>query len=115
MIVWDFGFCSSSAFVSPFLLYRVGVGLRKRDAATRTLLGEGIVASYKFGAPNFETLLEHLYNLGNVRDLVKDLMFPVFSLTKPQAYKVSTDPADGEVKMQVQARSYNQDWGVINR
>lgn len=91
------------------------MALRKRDAATRTLLGEGILASYKFGAPNFDVCLEHLNNLGNVRDLVKDQLFPLHSITKPQAFKVSKDPADGEVKMQVQARSYNKDWGVISR
>ena len=102
-------------FVTPLPLYRVGVGLRKRDAATRNLLGQGILSSYKFGAPNFQVFLEHLNNLGNIRDLVIDQLFPLHSVTKPQAFKVSKDPADGEVKMQVQARSYNEDWGVINR
>lgn len=91
------------------------MGLRKRDAATRNLLGEGVVASYRAGSPNFHVGLEHLYNLGNVRDLVKDEMFHIPSVTKPQAFKVSKDPADGEVKMQVQARSYKDEWGVIDR
>lgn len=91
------------------------MALRKQDAATRTLLGTGILAAYKFGSPNFQVFLEHLQNLGNVRDLVKDELFPVYSLRIPQAFKVCKDPADGEVKMQVQARSYNEDWGVINR
>jgi len=94
---------------------RVSVGLHKRNAATRTLLGEGILASYMRGRSNFDVFLEHLNNLGNVRDLVKDVMFPLYLVTKPQAFKVAKDPADGEVRMQVQARSYNQDWGVINR
>lgn len=98
-----------------FAVRRVGVGLRKRDAATRTLLGEGIVASYKAGCSNFHVGLEHLYNLGNVRDLVKDEMFHIPSVTKPQAFKVSKDPVDGGVKMQVQARSDKQNWGVIDR
>eukprot|EP00752_Nemacystus_decipiens_P012131 g10755.t1 len=94
---------------------RVSVALRKHDAATRKLLGIGILEAYKFGCPNFQVFLEHLHNLGNVRDLVKDDLFPVYSLRTPQAYKVAKDPADGEVKMQVQARSYNEDWGVISR
>ncbi len=67
------------------------------------------------GRPNFHVFLEHLNNLGNIRDLVKDDMFPLYLVTRPQAFKISKDPADGEVNMQVQARSYNQDWGVIDR
>ncbi|CAN0008754.1 unnamed protein product, partial [Ectocarpus sp. 8 AP-2014] len=94
---------------------RVSVGLRKRDAATRTLLGEGIVSSYKANAPNFRVDLEHLYNLANIRDLVHECMFSISHVTKPQAFKISKDPSDGEAKMQVQQRSYKDEWGVINR
>lgn len=93
----------------------MGTGLRQRDAATRTLLGEGILASYKAGSSNFSVGLEHLYNLGNIRDLVADCMYSIPSVTKPQAFKVSRDPTDGLVKMQVQPRSYNDEWGVIDR
>lgn len=94
---------------------RVSVGLRKRDAATRTLLGEGIVSSYKANAPNFRVDLEHLYNCANIRDLVHECMFSISHVTKPQAFKVSKDPSDGVAKMQVQQRSYKDEWGVINR
>lgn len=94
---------------------RVGVGLRKRDAPTRSLLGEGIVSSYKVGSPNFVVELQHLHNCANVRDLVKDCMFSINHVTIPQAFKVSKDPTDGEVKMQVQERSYKDDWGAMNR
>lgn len=59
--------------------------------------------------------LDHLYNCANLRDLVKDEMYAVPSVTKPQAFKVSKDPTDGVVKMQVQARSYKDEWGVIDR
>ncbi|CAM9584489.1 unnamed protein product [Ectocarpus fasciculatus] len=94
---------------------RVGVGLRKRDAPTRSALGEGIVSSYKAGSPNFVVELQHLRNCANVRDLVKECLFAIPHVTKPQAFKVSKDPTDGEVKFQVQPRSYKDDWGIINR
>lgn len=104
-----------SLFCVDHAILRVAVGLRKRNAATRKLLGEGVLASYRAGSPNFHVGLEHLYNLGNVRDLVKDDMFHIPSVTTPQAFKIAKDPADGEVKMQVQARSYKDEWGVIDR
>lgn len=90
------------------------MGLRKRSAATRDLLGEGIVASYKVGAPNFHVGHEHLNNCANVRDLVKDCTYPIASVTKPQAFRIKTDLVDGQVKTQVQPRSYKDEWGVIN-
>lgn len=74
-----------------------------------------MVASYKQEASNFLVELEHLYNCANVRDLVGGHMFPVNHITKPQAFKISKDPTDGRTKLQVQSRSYNQDWGVLNR
>ncbi|CAM9553011.1 unnamed protein product [Ectocarpus sp. 4 AP-2014] len=94
---------------------RVFVGLRKRAAATRTLLGEGIVSSHKANAPNFRVDLEHLYNCATIRDLVHECMFSISHVTKPQAFKVSKDPSDGVARMQVQQRSYEDAWGVINR
>lgn len=103
------------SLVSLTSVHSVGVGLRKGNAATRLLLGEGILASYRVAAPNFLVELEHLYNCANVRDLVKDDMYPISCVTKPQAFKISKDPTDGLVKMQVQARSYKDEWGVIDR
>lgn len=73
------------------------------------------MASYKVASPNFHVGLEHLYNCANVRDLVARCMYPIIHVTKPQAFKVSKDPADGLVKMQVQPRSYKDEWGVIDR
>lgn len=42
-------------------------------------------------------------------------MYPIASVTKPQAFRIKTDPVDGKVKMQVQPRSYKDEWGVIDR
>lgn len=98
-----------------FKYRRVSVGLRKRNAATRSLLGEGVIAAYKKTTPNFDVGLEHLYNVANIRDAVNHHMFGIPHVTKPQCFKISTDPSDGVVKMQVQARSYNDAWGIINR
>lgn len=89
--------------------------LRKQDAATRRLLGEGIKASYRVASPNFHVGLQHLNNCANVRDLVKHNMYPIPRVTAPQAFKVSKDPVDGLVKLQVQARSYKDAWGVISK
>lgn len=94
---------------------RVAVALRKMDAATRRLLGLGIMSSYRAGQAKFHVDLQHLNNWGNVRDLLVGHMYPIPSVTKPQAFKVSKDPTDGLVKMQVQARSYRDNWGVIDR
>lgn len=77
------------------------MGLRKRDAATRNLLGKGILEAYKVGSLNVHVVLEHLNNQGNLRDLVKDEVYHCPSLRKPQAYEVDKDPVDGEVMMQV--------------
>lgn len=73
------------------------------------------MASYKVGAPNFHVGLEHLNNCANVRDPVKGCMHPIAPVTKPQAFRIKTDPVDGKVKMQVQPRSYKDEWGVIGR
>lgn len=47
-------------------------------------------------------------------DLVNYEMFHT-SVTKPQAFKVSKDPTDGKVDMEVQAMSYKNEWGVSGR
>lgn len=97
------------------VITRVGTGLKKQNAATRTILGEGVLRSYRVGAPNFFVGIEHLKNLANIRDLLDGCMYPIPLVTRPQAFKVSKDPTDGNVKMQVQQRSYNDAWGVIDR
>lgn len=94
---------------------RIGVALRKMDAATRRLLGLGILQSYRVGQADFHVGLIHLNNCRNICDLLVGCMFPIPSITKLQAFKVSKDPTDGLVKLQVQERSYRDDWGVIDR
>ncbi|CAM9958078.1 unnamed protein product [Sphacelaria rigidula] len=94
---------------------RVGAGLKRTDVATRTLLGLRVLESYRAGQPNFHVGLTHLNNCANMRDLLVGCMYPIPSVTKPQAFKVPRDPTDGLVNMQVQERSYRDDWGVINR
>ncbi|CAN0386362.1 unnamed protein product [Pylaiella littoralis] len=89
---------------------RVGTGLKKRNVATQTILGEGVLRSYRVGAPNFFVGIEHLKNLANIRDLLDGCMYPIPLVTRPQAFKVSKDPTDGNVKMQarrVQQRLLN--------
>ena len=94
---------------------RVGVALRQTDAATRTILGKHIVGSYKKNVSSFPVRITHLYNCGNVRDLLQGNMFSVPSVTTPQAFRVSRDPADNNVKLQVQARGYENKWAAIDR
>ena len=40
--------------------------------------------------------------------------FPIPHITKPQAFRFSTDPTDGKIKMQVQHRSYENQWARID-
>lgn len=94
---------------------RVGVALRATDAATRTILGRHIVGSYKKNVASFPVRMTHLYNCGNVRDLLQGNMFAIPSVTKPQAFRISRDPADNKVKLQVQARGYENKWSAIDR
>lgn len=94
---------------------RVGVALRQTDAATRTILGQHIVGSYKKNVSSFPVRISHLYNCGNVRDLLQDSMFSIPSVTKPQAFRVSRDPSDNNVKLQIQARGYEDKWATIDR
>ena len=111
--------CLVGALISCLLPYyfhvylcfpnRVGTGLQ-RDAPTRSTLGDGIIASCMAGHPNFHVCFDHLYNLGNIRDLLVGGMFPVPSVTKSQAFRISSDPTDDALKMPVQPRSYNDGW-----
>lgn len=94
---------------------RVGVALRQTDAATRTILGDHIVSSYKANVSSFPVRMTHLYNCANIRDLLSGSMFPIPSVTRPQAFRVSKDPSDNKVKLQVQARSYEDKWSSIDR
>lgn len=94
---------------------RVGVALRQSDAPTRNILGKHIVGSYKKNVSSFPVRITHLFNCGNLRDLLRDHMFAIPSVTKPQAFRVSKDPADNKVKLQVQARGYENKWAAIDR
>eukprot|EP00752_Nemacystus_decipiens_P017096 g15312.t1 len=94
---------------------RCGVALRQTDAPTRTILGKHIVGGYKKNVASFPVLLTHLYNCGNLRDLLQDFMFTVPCVTKPQAFRLSRDPSDNIVKLQVQARGYENKWSAIDR
>ena len=42
-------------------------------------------------------------------------MFVIPSITSPQAFRVSRDPADNRVKLQMQARGYENKWAAIDR
>lgn len=104
----------SSCFSLKFSLHRVGVALKEQPAVTRTCLGQIIVNSYKKNASSFPVEIEHLYNLANIRDLLVGHTFPIPHITKPQAFRFSTDPTDGKIKMQVQHRSYENQWARID-
>lgn len=93
----------------------MATGLRQRGVPTRSALGEGIIASYRAGHDNLHVRIDHLLGLANIRDLLLGCMYPIPFVTKPQAFKISKDPSDNGIKMQVQHRSYNDDWGVIDR
>jgi len=108
--------CSFSVFQEIDQVFsRVGVALRATDAATRTILGKHIVGSYKKNVSSFSVLLTHLYNCGNVRDLLQGKMFSIPSVTKPQAFRIARDPSDNNVKLQVQSRGYEDKWSAIDR
>jgi len=94
---------------------RVGVALRATDAATRTILGKHIVGSYKKNVASFPVILTHLYNCGNVRDLLQGKMFAIPCVTTPQAFRIARDPSDNIVKLQVQSRGYEDKWSAIDR
>lgn len=104
--------CVVLSGASVVTLFRVGTGLRHRDAATQTILGDGILASYMVGHINFSVGLTHLFNCANIRDFLATCMYPIPSVTKPQAFKICKDLTDGLVKMPVQFREYNDNWGV---
>ena len=101
-------------FTPESLLFarRVAVQLRKKNAVTRSALGRRIIQSYK---PGFPVVLRHLHNTANIRDLLIPCLFAMKNITKPQAFRISRDPRDGRVKMQVQNRSYEDKWGTMNR
>lgn len=94
---------------------RVGVALKKTNAATRSILGNHIVGGYKSNVSSFAVRMTHLYNCANVRDLLQDNMFAIPSVTSPQAFRVSRDPADNKAKLQMQARGYEDKWAAIDR
>lgn len=95
--------------------HRVSSGLNKQDCPTLSLLHKNIVASYRVGAPNFHVGIKHINNLGNYRDALDGRQYAMASVTRPQGFRVSKDPTDCIVKLQVQHRSYKNEWGVINR
>lgn len=91
------------------------MALRQNDAPTRSILGNHIVDSYRKNVASFPVRITHLYNCANVRDLLQGKMFVIPSITTPQAFRVSRDPADNKVKLQMQARGYEEKWGAIDR
>lgn len=93
------------------LCRRVGVHLKHHSAFTRLQLGILMQGSYKA----LDVRMAQLDRAANIRDLLTPCMFAITHVTKPQAFRVVEDPADGTVKMQVQDRSYEDTWGTIFR
>ena len=93
-------------------VYRIGVHLKERNATTRQQLEQRIKDSYNSAFP---VELVALYNCANIRDLLGPCMYPIPHISKPQAFRIKTDPADGKIKMQVQNRGYEDKWGAIDR
>lgn len=91
------------------------MALRQTDAPTCAILGKQIVGSYKKNVSSFPVRITHLYNCGNLRDLLVNSMYTIPSVTTPQAFRLSRDPSDNIVKLQVQARGYEDKWSAIDR
>lgn len=75
---------------------KVGVALRQTDTPTRSILETHIVRSYDNNVSSFLVRISHLYHCTNVRDLLQGRMFVVPSITSPQAFRASKDPADNK-------------------
>lgn len=105
----------SAVVLAPNLLLlvrRVAVDLRNMTPTTRTELGRRIQESYM---PGFPVVLTHLHNTAHIRDLLVPCLFAMKHVTNTQASRISRDPWDGKVKMQVQRRSYEDKWGAMDR
>ena len=65
--------------------------------------------------PSFPVKVNHLNETANVRDLLRPCLYVIPHVRKPHAFRISKDPRDGAVKMQVQRRSYEDSWGKVTR